>query len=256
MPRLIRADWHIHSNLSDCGHPEATPEAIVRAAQEAGLEAIGITDHVIFAKDRLRPGLIRRQLPAQVGGLRIWVGCEADMQSATRASIDAEFAAGLDYVIMSASHLFDMGMEQRADLDAKGMVSFVLELMNGAIASGLADIIAHPFGVPECPFAWEELIAAVDQSALSRTTEAAARAGVALEFNPRYLRQSPEATRWLFRRVREAGCKLALSSDAHHPAHIGCRGPRYASEAEIRDLGIKPEDLWSVEHRVSAGRSG
>ena len=46
MSRLIRADWHVHTNLSDCGHIDAAPMAMVIAAQEAGLDAIGLSDHV------------------------------------------------------------------------------------------------------------------------------------------------------------------------------------------------------------------
>jgi histidinol phosphatase-like PHP family hydrolase len=227
---------------------------MVRAAQEAGLEAIGITDHIIFPKDRVRPGLVRARLPREMDGLRVYVGCEADMQSASRCSIDAEFAAGLDYVVMAASHLYVGGVELPPQLDPRGMASFIVELMNAAIANGLADIIAHPFGVPECPYAWEELIAAADPDAISRTAETAARAGVAMELNPRYLRQAPEAARWLFRRVLEAGCKLALSSDAHHPSNVGCRGTRYATEEEMRAEGITEDRLWSVEDRVSPRR--
>jgi predicted metal-dependent phosphoesterase TrpH len=43
--RLFRADLHIHTALSPCASEEMTPPAIVRTAQEAGLDMIAVTDH-------------------------------------------------------------------------------------------------------------------------------------------------------------------------------------------------------------------
>jgi len=254
LPRLTRSDWHIHTHHSDCGHPEATPEAIVRAAQQAGLEAIGITDHIVLPRDRKRPERARRELPPDLGGLRVYIGCEANMQSPTRASIDARFAAGLDYVVMAASHLFHPGVEECRDLSPRSMAAFILRLMEGAVTSGLADIIAHPFSVPECPVAWRYIIEELDLGALSGVAAAAARAGVAVELNPRFLREEPAATRRLFDPILDGGCKVAISSDAHHPSSVGCRGPAYAAEHEVRALGVTPERLWRIEDRVSAAR--
>jgi len=254
LSRLIRADWHIHTHLSDCGTPEATPEAIIRVAKEAGLEAIGLTDHVILREHRRRPAMVRAQVEKETNGLRVYVGCEADMQSPTRATIDEEFAAGLDYVIMSASHLYVSGVERPRDLSPRSMAALILELTTGAIESGLADIVAHPFGVPESPFTFDEIVSEVDEEALLRRGEEAARAGVAFECNPRYLRRSPGAAGWLFSCLLETGVKLAVSSDAHHPQNVGCQGPQYATEAELREAGIVEDCLWRIEDRKGAAR--
>jgi len=40
-----RADLHIHTLLSPCGEIEMIPNLIIEAAQEAGLDIIGIADH-------------------------------------------------------------------------------------------------------------------------------------------------------------------------------------------------------------------
>ena len=40
-----RADFHIHSCLSPCAELEMSPSAIVKAAQDAGLNAIALSDH-------------------------------------------------------------------------------------------------------------------------------------------------------------------------------------------------------------------
>lgn len=42
---MINTDLHIHSCLSPCGDDAMTPGEIVRAAREAGLDLIALTDH-------------------------------------------------------------------------------------------------------------------------------------------------------------------------------------------------------------------
>ena len=60
---LIRADFHVHTTYSACADPAAAPEAMVQAAQEAGLEAVGITDHIVSPINFDRPWRVRQELP-------------------------------------------------------------------------------------------------------------------------------------------------------------------------------------------------
>ncbi len=251
MNRLIRTDFHIHTFLSDCGEPEATFEAVVVAAQAAELEAIGISDHIYLPRHRERPTIARQALPREINGLRIYVGCEADMQSPTRAAIEAEFAATLDYVLISTSHLFDPGVERNFVNQPKSMASYMLDLMEGAIGLGFCDIIPHPLHVPACGMAFSQFVRAVDETRLRSVAQAAAAAGVAFECNPRFLREDGEAATWLWQLFLECGCTLAINSDSHHPAHIACRGPKFATEEELRAVGISEEHLFKIEERVT-----
>jgi histidinol phosphatase-like PHP family hydrolase len=251
---LCRRDFHVHTRYSDCGQPEATPKAVVQAAREAGLEALGIADHVIFPHDRSRPAMVRQQLPVEADGLRLYVGCEADMQSPTRCTIDPEFAAGLDFVVVSASHLYLPGVELPPNLDPPATAAFILELTEAAIGTGLADIIAHPFVVPAGPWGFEQLVGAAAPAAIDRMAHAAAHAGVAMEFNPRQLKITPESARWFYGRLLEAGVKLAVNSDAHHPRDVGCRSEAYAREEEMREAGVTEDCLWRIEDRAGPNR--
>lgn len=250
MGRLIRTDFHIHTKLSDCGDPAATFEAVVAAGQEAGLDAIGISDHIIFPGDRERPGIARRALPAEVDGMRVYVGCEADMQSPGRAAIDGEFAAGLDYVNMACSHLYDPGVEREFIDDPVSMAAYMVDLMRGAVELGFVDIIAHPLHVPACRYSLADFVCAADEEAVREVARMAAEAGVAMECNPRFLRAQPTAAARLFRLFVECGCTVAINSDSHHPRGIGCRGPEFAAEEDVRALGIGEEHLFRMEERV------
>ena len=186
--RLIRTDFHIHTHLSDCGDRAATFDAVVAGGLEAGLEAIGISDHIIFPTDRERPGIARRALPAEVDGMRVYVGAEVDMQSPTRAAIDGEFAEGLDYVNMACSHLYDPGVEREFIDEPRSMASYMLDLMRGAIELGFVDVIVHPLHVPACRYSLADFVCAADEEAMREVVEMAAEAGVAMECNPRFLR--------------------------------------------------------------------
>lgn len=250
MSRLIRTDFHIHTRLSDCGDPAATFEAVVAAGQEAGLDAIGISDHIIFPGDRERPGIARRALPAEVDGMRVYVGAEVNMQSPGRAAVDGEFAAGLDYVNMACSHLYDPGVEREFIDDPVSMAAYMVDLMRGAIELGFVDIIVHPLHVPACRYSLADFVCAADEEAVREVAQMAAEAGVAMECNPRFLRAQPTAAARLFRLFVECGCTVAINSDSHHPRGIGCRGPEFATEEELRALGIGEEHLFRMEERV------
>ncbi len=254
MSGLIRADFHVHTKYSDCADPAATPEAMVRAAQEAGLEAIGITDHIASPMNFDRPWRVRQELPAEADGLRVYVGCEAEMHAPDRPTISREMAAGLDFTVFAASHLHNIGPDALYGLQPPEMAAFVVELMRGAIETGYADIIAHPFHAPLSPYPFAEVVGAVNRGELRGTAAMAAQSGVAFECNPRFVREAPDAAEWLFATLLEGGCKLAIGSDAHHPEDIGCRGPAYATEEELREIGISEECLWRIEERATGAR--
>jgi histidinol phosphatase-like PHP family hydrolase len=244
--KLIRTDFHVHTHHSLCGHREATPEAVVRAAREAGLEAVGIADHLVAPSNFDRPRLVREQLPAHLDGIRVYVGGEAEMHARDHPSISPDFAAALDFVVFSASHLHNIGDHALRGLDLPDMLSFMLDLMWGVVETGYTDILAHPFHAPMCRFTFGDLVRAVGVARLRPLAQAAAEAGVAIECNPRFVRAEPDAAAWLFRQFLDAGCKLAINSDAHHPAHVGCRGDQFAAEDELRAIGITEESVWRL----------
>jgi len=257
LDRLLRTDFHIHTNLSDCGAPAATPKAILKAAQAAGLEAVGFSDHVIIPAHRLRPAQLRSQVPTRVGEMRVYVGCEADVISPTELAVDEDFARTLDYVLVAASHLYEpMTFHPIEGMDLPAMAAYTIGAMNLAIDSGLADVVVHPFSVPQGMYTFEQLVAAADPEAISRVGEKAARAGVAVEYSPRRTARYPDTARWLYLRLLETGVKIAISSDAHHPRELGFGESFRAAMDEVLVESLTEDRLWRVEDRVSAGRRG
>lgn len=257
MTSLFRTDFHVHTNLSDCGAPEATPKAMLAAARAAGLEAIGFSDHVYYPDHFTRPALLRKRLPSRTGDLRVYVGCETDVISPTEIAIDANYALTLDFVLISGSHLYTPRTNHPIrGMTPEAMAAYLLQTMNVAVASGLADVVVHPFCVPVGLYSFEELVSVADPDGVSRLGEAAARAGVAIEYNPRELKRAPEAAHWLYTRLLDTGVKLAINSDSHRPDGVGCRGVEHATEAQMRAEGVTEDRVWRLEDRVSAGRRG
>ncbi len=257
LSRLYRTDFHVHTNLSDCGAPEATPKALLKAGRAAGLEAIGFADHVFLPAHRERSARLRKMAPKQFGDMRVYVGCEADVLSPTQLAIDEEFALTLDYVLVAASHLYEpRAFHPVEGMNAQTMADYLLATMNLAVDSGLCDILVHPFVVPISLFRFEELVAVADPDGISRLGEKAARAGVAMEYNPRVLRLYPEAARWLYGRLLETGVKVAINSDTHFPGGVGFHEKNHATREEMLAEGIPEEQLWGIRDRVSAGRRG
>jgi histidinol phosphatase-like PHP family hydrolase len=168
------------------------------------------------------------------------------MHSRTEASISREYARQLDFVAVSATHLHSISRDVMAHLDLHETAAFMLDLTWGAIETGFADIIAHPFHAPMCRFSFAEIVGALDRDELGQLAQAAAAEGVAVECNPRFVRAAPEQAAWLFGRFLEVGCELSIGSDAHHPDNIGCRGHRYATEDELRAIGITEACLWRL----------
>ena len=102
---MIRADFHVHSTFCD---GQASPEEMVRAALEKGMDAIGFSGHSRTAFDRSwcmsRAGTrayraeIARLKTAYAGRIGVFCGVEQDLFS------DAP-TAGYDYVIGSVHYL-------------------------------------------------------------------------------------------------------------------------------------------------------
>jgi histidinol phosphatase-like PHP family hydrolase len=119
--------------------------------------------------------------------------------------------------------------------------------MRSAVDLGYVDIIVHPLHVPACRYSFADFVEAADEAHLRSVARTAAEAGVAMESNPRFLRAAPEEAKWLFSLFVEEGCSLSINSDAHHPAHIGCRGPHFATEDDLRAIGIGEQHLFSMK---------
>ena len=207
----LRGDCHTHSDWSDGGSPI---EEMALAAREIGHEYVALTDHSprLTVARGLSPQRLRDQLRV-VSGLnetlapfRMLTGIEVDINEDGSLDQEPELLAQLDLVVASVHSKLRMPAEEMT----RRMVT--------AVAAGQADVLGHCTGRnvtsqgrggrprPESEFDAELVF------------EACRRFDVAVEINCRPERLDPPKR--LLRLAVEAGCKVAIDTDAHAPGQL------------------------------------
>ena len=204
LPRLVtladlKGDLHAHTTASD---GRASLEEMVEAARLRGLRYVAITDHSrrLAMTHGLDPARLARQcaaidaLNARRPGIAVLKGTEVDILE--DGSLDLPDAAleRLDVVVAAVHSRFDLPRERQT--------ARILAAMDNPNVC----ILAHPTGrLIEEREAYDVDMQAIVRKALSR--------GVALELNAHPDRL--DLTDAHCRMAREAGVRVAISTDAH-----------------------------------------
>lgn len=200
----IIADMHTHTTAS--GHAYSTVNELASAAAAKGLEALAITDHgpALPGGPHLYHFGAMRFIPRQINGVRILLGCEANITDKD-GSIDLPdtYLNRLDF-IMAGFHEF-CGFDSQE-------VRRTTEAMIKAMHNPRIHAISHP-GNPIFP---------VDYEAIAR---AAAETGTALEINNSSFTFSRCGSRpnceKLAREIKRFNAPVIVGSDAHIAQNVG-----------------------------------
>ncbi len=247
----LTGDLHTHSDWSDGGSPI---EAMALAARDLGHRYLALTDHSprLTVANGLSPARLRDQL-AVVAALnerfaaeaargdtpafRILTGIEVDILDDGSVDQEPGLLAQLDVVVASVHSKLRMPSEQ------------MTARMVAAIANPHVDVLGHCTGRlvvgrgrPESQFDPEIVF------------EACRRFGVAVEVNSRPERLDPPKR--LLRLAVEAGCHLAIDTDAHAPGQLewqpyGCE--RAAACGAPADMVV---NTWDVDRLLAWTRAG
>lgn len=210
LPKLIgynalKGDLQIQTIWSDGEHSIAQ---MAKAAFDAGLSYIGVTDHSPFL--RVAGGLNKKRLQEQwkeidtlnkegKGTFRILKSAEIDILEDGSLDIAEDMIKQLDYALITVHTHFKMSEKQ--------MTKRIIKAMEHP----LVDILGHPTGrlvMKRQPY----------QMNIEEIIEAAKEFGVALEINAH-----PERLDLKDIYIREAvgkGAKFVISSDAHNKGNI------------------------------------
>jgi putative hydrolase len=217
----LQGDCHVHSDWSDGGSPI---REMAEAARALGHSYMVLTDHSprLTVARGLSPERLREQLDvvarlndeladeASAGKppFRILTGIECDIHEDGSLDQEPELLARLDLVVASVHSKLRM---PSAEMTPR---------MVAAISNPHTDVLGHCTGRmvkgkgrPESEFEAEIVFAACAQF------------DVAVEVNSRPERLDPPKR--LLRLAIEAGCKVAIDTDAHAPGqlswqHLGC----------------------------------
>jgi putative hydrolase len=242
----LRGDCHTHSDWSDGGSPI---EEMALAARGLGHEYVVLTDHsprLTIARgltaERLRKQLdVVAELNTQWEDFQILTGIEVDICEDGSLDQEPELLAELDLVVASVHSKLRM---PSADMTPR---------MVAAISNPHTDVLGHCTGRmvkgkgrPESEFEADLVFAACAQF------------DVAVEVNSRPERLDPPKR--LLRLAVEAGCKVAIDTDAHAPGqldwqHLGCERAYLSgvrAEQVINTWTAQELRAWTV--RRSSGR--
>ena len=235
LPRLLqlqdlRGDLHMHTTATD-GRADAPTMA--RAARDAGLSYIAITDHsraLAMANGLDEAGVLaqareirRLNGRSDLQGLTVLAGVECDIRPDGTLDLAADCLAQLDIVVASIHSAFNQPPAQ------------LTERLLSAIASPSVDVLGHPTGrliLKREPYR-------VDVEAIFA---AAAAAGVAMEINCQVDRLDLDETH--ARLARDRGVRLMINSDAHSPAALG--GLRWGVTV-ARRAWLEPTDVLNTQ---------
>jgi DNA polymerase (family 10) len=194
----LRGDLHTHTTETD-GRDDL--DAMTRAARDAGLEYIAITDHTKSLA--MANGLDERRALDQAAriraadnreGVRLLAGVECDIRPDGSLDLADDCLAALDLVVASIHSAFTLEPARMTD-----------RLLR-ALDNPHVDVLGHPTGrllLRREPYPFD----------VDAVFDAARRHGVALEINCQIDRL--DLSDVLARAARDCGVRLAISSDAH-----------------------------------------
>jgi DNA polymerase (family 10) len=209
LPRLIeqenlRGTFHCHTVASD-GHN--TLEEMVTAAQELGLEYLGIAEHskssiqahgIDAIKLRSQIAAIRK-LNKKFKGFRVFAGVECDILRDGKLDFEDDILAELDFAVASIHSVFNLPEAE--------MTKRIIR----AIENPFITILGHPTGrllLKRDPYL-------VDVPAV---LEAAAATGTWIELNAAPKRLDLDWRWWPL--AKEKGVKCVINPDAHRTERL------------------------------------
>jgi putative hydrolase len=244
----LRGDCHTHSDWSDGGSPIAE---MARAARDLGHSYVVLTDHSprLTVARGLSPERLREQLDVVAGvnaelaeqaasgapEFRVLTGIECDILEDGSLDQDPALLAELDLVVASVHSKLRMSS---ADMTPR---------MVAAVSNPQTDVLGHCTGRmvkgkgrPESEFEADVVFVACAQF------------DVAVEVNSRPERLDPPKR--LLRLAVEAGCRVAIDTDAHAPGqlawqHLGCERAYLTGVTADRVI-----NTWTADELVAWGR--
>ena len=209
LPRLLaqenlRGTFHCHTVASD-GHN--TLEEMAAAAQELGLEYLGIAEHskssiqahgIDSAKLSSQIAAIRK-LNKKLDGFRLFAGVECDILRDGKLDFDDEILSELDFAVASIHSVFNLSEAE--------MTKRIIRAMENSFIT----ILAHPTG---------RLLLKRDPYLVNvpAVLDAAAATGTWIELNAAPKRLDLDWRWWPL--AKEKGVKCVINPDAHRTERL------------------------------------
>ena len=225
LKELARHNLHMHTVYSRCGNQEMLPEAIVRAAERAGLATIAITDHFhdpdfddcFLAQVRT----LTRHIAAIPTKVRVIIGGELSSYGPGHYGDRPETNALLPLRLYATNHWREDVWDFPEDKSPRGYAKMQVENIRALMLSGRADCIAHPLigtKIPGCEP--HDVTRALTDNEIGEIGELSHQTRTALELNLVAVRGDPELCKRIWHLGKEAGAYFHLGTDAHRLENV------------------------------------
>lgn len=204
LPRLVeisnlRGTFHNHTTASD---GNATLAQMAEAAQELGLQYLGIADHSKssfqangLSEVRLREQLAEiQELNSHFDGFRLFSGSEVDILKDGSLDFDDELLADLDYVVASVHNVMNLPEAEMTKRIIKAVENPYVTMLGHVTGRLLCQRPSYAVNIP----------AVID---------ACASTGTIIELNASPWRLDMDWRWWKL--AREKGVKCSINPDAH-----------------------------------------
>ncbi|MBN8711742.1 MAG: histidinol-phosphatase [Verrucomicrobia bacterium 61-8] len=209
LPQLIewqnlRGTFHCHTHASD---GRASLEEMAHAAEDLGLQYLGIADHSKSSvqangldEKRLLEQVARiRELNQTFDGFRIFAGTECDIRKDGSLDFSDEILAQLDYVVVSVHVAFSLSEVEMTDRIIKAISNPYVTMMGHLTGRLLLTREPYKVNVPA-------------------VIEAAAATGTIIELNANPRRLDMDWQWWPL--AKEKGVRCSINPDAHTTAGL------------------------------------
>lgn len=251
---MVHANYHIHTRHSPCGDADMLLPAILDAAEKAGYDRIGISDHCYsFDLNSARIKELRAEVAAaaQDRGIRVYLGVEAYVIRHHLASISRQIAGLFDFVLVAPNHYHIRGVAKPVRMDPRILADHELYMFEAAANHPVTDVVAHPFILSPQIFRIEaerlaalsqDMMASVDEKRLVETLDRMRERELAVELNPKFIEFGQDHVERFYHLCVERDVQLAVGSDAHALDEIAL-----SDEATrfIDSLELSEANLWT-----------
>jgi DNA polymerase (family 10) len=200
----LRGTFHCHTTESD---GRSSLEEMAAAAQELGLQYLGIADHSRSSiqahgldAERLLAQVARiRELNAKLEGFRLFAGIECDILKDGSLDLPDDVLAQLDYVVASVHASFTLSEAEMTERIVRAIQNRHVTMLGHL--TGRMLLIREPYRV--------NIPAVID---------AAAETGTIIELNGNPRRLDMDWRWWPL--AKEKGVRCAINPDAHHTSAL------------------------------------
>lgn len=236
--------FDLHTHHIRCGHAEGCIEDYILAAIEAGLQAIGISDHSPYfahPDEQPHPGIamarsefaryvdeVLRLKEVYKDRIEVLLGVESDFFPEHAEIYRAAYEPyPFDYIIGSVHQTRGVSIFNRnrwKGLDEKRQIEekvHYYELIRDSARSGIFQILGHIDAMKGYYPAFSDIPA---HEAVDETLRVIAECGIAIEVNTSG--KTKDAGGWypsdeILERARYFGVNVTFGSDAHKPSRVG-----------------------------------